>query len=60
MLLTQGRLLIQSLLVGIGVASATWLLNYIAAFVVKWQQKLNPPCDLPILNLKGWIFNKAK
>jgi hypothetical protein len=60
MLLTEGRLLIQSLLVGLAISSAVWVLNYIVAFVAEWREKLNPPCDLPILNLKGWKFNEAK
>lgn len=60
MLLTQGRLIIQSFLVGLSISSVAWLLNYIIAFVTEWREKLNPPCDLPILNLKGWKFNEAK
>jgi hypothetical protein len=60
MLLTQGSVVIQSLLVGIAVASTTWPLNSLVAFVAEWREKLSPPCDLPILNLKGWRFNKAK
>lgn len=60
MLLTEGRWLIQSLLVGVAVSSAVWLLNSIIAFAAEWREKLNPPCDLPILNLKGWSFSKSK
>jgi hypothetical protein len=60
MLLTEGRWLIQSLLVGVAVSSTAWLLNYIVTFAIAWWEKLNPPCDLPILNLKGWRFDKAK
>src|SRR5882724_10623428 len=60
MLLTEGRLVIQSLIVGTAIASAVWLLNSVAAVAIDWWEKLNPPCDLPILNLKGWRFSKAK
>jgi len=51
---------LQSLLLGLAVASAVWLLNYLIAFIAEWREKLNPPCDLPILNLKGWKFNEAR
>jgi len=60
MLLTEGRVVIQSLLVGIAISSAVWLLNYLVTSAVEWKEKVNPPCDLPILNLKGWRFNKAR
>lgn len=60
MLLTEGVLVIQSLIVGFAIASAVWILNYVATVAIEWREKLNPPCDLPILNLKGWRFNKAK
>ena len=52
--------MIQSLLLGLAVSSAAWLLNYLVAFVAEWREKLNPPCDLPVLNLKGWKFNQAR
>jgi Cytochrome P450 len=60
MLLTEGKWLIQSVLVGVAISSAAWLLTQIITFAVEWWEKLNPPCDLPILNLKGWRFDKAK
>ena len=58
--LFQGSILLQSVLVALLVPSTVLLIVRLITAGLDFWEKLNPPCDLPVLNLEGWQFAKAK
>lgn len=57
--LFQGSILLQGILIAVSVSSAVLLIARLITTSEFWE-KLNPPCDLPVLNLEGRQFAKAK
>ena len=62
MLLTYSSdsILVKSVLVGLLVPAAVWLFVRLITASLDFWEKINPPCNLPVLNLEGWQFAKAK
>ena len=50
----------QSIVVGLVISTSAWLIHWIFVKVAAWYEKLNPPCNLPVLNLRGWHFDQAQ
>ena len=59
-MLSTYSILLQSVLVGLLVPSAVWLIIRLITAGLEFREKINPPCNLPVLNSEGWQFAKAK
>ena len=42
------------------VCTLLFSLGTVFVFLFEWYKRLRAPCDLPVLNLEGWQFGKAK